>query len=58
MTTVLVLVAAFCRFVSTATIPTTSSAKPNLLSSYVSFSIELEGFVNYAGERHESSKVL
>ncbi|KIM95741.1 hypothetical protein OIDMADRAFT_59521 [Oidiodendron maius Zn] len=58
MKTVLVPIAVFCLLAATATIPTTSSTKPDLLSSYVSFSIELEGFVNYAGENHQSSKGL
>ena len=35
---------------ATVAIPTTSSAKPGLLSSFISFSFELDSVPNYAGK--------
>ena len=49
MKTLLILGLAFCGSAVALTIPSTSTAQPGLLSSYVSLSVELDSFPNFAG---------
>jgi hypothetical protein len=56
MEPIFILIIALCRSAMALTVPATSSAQPGLLSSYVSLSVELDAFPNFAGMLMEGPK--